>query len=92
MKTGFRIGRIQAKQEVKSVQDRVLSLLESSDLQAKDKAKFSRAVKNIQSFEQLQKQLPVIEERIDSLSQSAEARKLRESIKKELKATKPSRS
>jgi len=66
-----------------------LRFLESSNLEANDKAKFLRTVKNIQTAKQLQKQLPVIEERISSLEQAEFKRGLIGQISKELDNIKP---
>jgi len=78
-----------AKKEVKAVQEEIIKELEKSGIEAKDKAKFIRAIKNIQTSEQLSKILPEIEQRITSLKEAAESRGLRAKIAKQLKITKP---
>ncbi len=78
-----------AKKEVKLVQEEIIKGLERSDLEAKDKAKFIKTIKNVQTAEQLQKALPIIEQRIERLTQAAKKTRLETQIKRELKTTKP---
>lgn len=77
------------KQEVKKVQTSVIEVLEQSDLPAKDKAKFLRAVKNIQTPQQLQKALPSIESRIQRLEDASITRLATDEITKLIKKAKP---
>ncbi len=86
---GIREGQVIAKQDIKAVQTDVINIIEASDLEAADKAKFIRTIKNIQTAEQLQKALPEIETRIARLVESEAKRTAKASIKKELKTTKP---
>jgi hypothetical protein len=86
---GVREGRVQTKKEIKSTQSEVIDILEKSKLEAKDRDKFRRAIKNVQTKEQLQKALPEIQERITELETRADVRKLKTKIKEEIKATKP---
>ncbi len=78
-----------AKKEVKIVQEEIIKELEASELEAEDKAKFIKTIKNIQTAEQLQKALPEIDIRINRLVEAEGKRTTKESIKKELKTTKP---
>jgi len=82
---GIRAGKFVQKKEVKSIQTELINLLKASGLDAKDKAKFIKAIKNIQTADQLSKALPVIEERIERLEEAAEKRGL---VKKILKQPK----
>lgn len=85
---GVREGRIVTKQEIKATQTELLGIIDRSGLELKDKAKFSRAVKNIQTREQLERQLPEIQERIERLAEASEIRTLKGQIKKVLDKTK----
>lgn len=77
------------KAEIKAVQTEIIEQLEASELEAKDKAKFIRSIKNIQTQEQIIKVLPEIETRISRLEVAAKKRGFSVRIKKELKTTKP---
>lgn len=77
------------KAEIKAVQTEIIKQLEASDLEAKDKAKFIRAIKNIQTQEQIIKAFPEIEARVVRLEIAAKKRDFSVKIKKELKTTKP---
>ena len=79
----------QVKKEIKLAQEEIISRLEQSDLEAKDKAKFIRTIKNIQTAEQLVKALPIIQKRIVRLEEVAQKTEIGSQIKKELKYTKP---
>ena len=85
---GIREGRIESREEVKRAQTQVIEILEKSRLAPQDRAKFLRTVKNVQTFRQLERILPEIEERIAALEQRADVRNLKGLIKKELKNTK----
>ena len=86
---GLREGRINTKQEIKAVQTELLKILDESNLDLNDKAKFRKAIKNIQTREQLQKMLPEFNERVRTLEEASEVRKLKNQIKELLKNTKP---
>lgn len=85
----FKRKETKAKKEVKAVQEEIIKNLNESKLQAKDKAKFIKAIKNIQTAEQFEKQMPEIEQRIQTLESKAVARKSKAQIKKELKNIAP---
>lgn len=85
----FGQGKVKGRKEVKAVQEEVILALEQSSLPAEDKAKFIRAIKNIQTVEQFQKARPEIEARIDLLQTQREVRELKGRIKEALSATKP---
>jgi hypothetical protein len=85
----FKTEPAKTKAEIRAVQTDIIKQLEASDLVAKDKAKFIRAIKNIQTQEQAVKRLPEIQERIANLETKAQVRQIKSEIKKTLKATKP---
>jgi GNAT superfamily N-acetyltransferase len=71
---GVREGVTFTKQQVKQVQNQVVSLVRSAGLDLKDQAKFIQGVKNIQTPEQLDKALPDIRKRIDALLEATDMR------------------
>lgn len=73
------------REEIFDIQSNLIQFLKDSDLEAKDKAKFIAAIKNIQTNEEFEKELPEIERRIADLEQKAEKRSLIEGIKKQVK-------
>ena len=77
-----------AKKEVKAVQEEIIRGLEASELEAADKAKFIKTIKNIQTQEQLTKALPEIEARMVRLETAKSVRSLKGKITKALKKTK----
>ena len=68
---GVREGTVSAKQEVAAVQKQFEDLVVRSDLAAKDKAKFLKTFKTIQTEAQFQAALPKLEERIAILEDKA---------------------
>lgn len=60
----FKKGVSAAKKDVKAVQTELIKLLDASALAKEDKANFIKTIKNIQTFEQLEKNLSDIEARI----------------------------
>lgn len=87
--SGMRQGKILTKAEVKEAQSAAITAIDNTKIDPKDKAKFIKTVKNIQSMEQFQKQLPNIEKRIEGLYEAQKKREIRDRIDKELKYTKP---
>lgn len=85
---GVREGRIATKQEIKATQTEILNIIDKSELELKDKAKFRATIKNIQTQEQLLKHLPEIQERIERLAEASEVRTLKGQIKGVLAKTK----
>lgn len=85
----FKTVRARTKAEIKIIQTEIIKELETSKLEAKDKAKFIRAIKNVQTQQQLIKQLPIIQERVATLETKAQVRKIKSQIKRTVKATKP---
>lgn len=84
---GARMGRVATKEEIKDVQTKLLEMLDKSELDRSDKAKFGRAIKNIQTQEQLGKELPVIQERIEALTEASDIRAIKNRIEELLKKT-----
>lgn len=64
---GVREGRKYTQDEVKAVQTQLVSLLRNSDLTLQDKGKFLAQIKNIRTVTDLQKALPAVQNRIDTL-------------------------
>jgi len=87
----FKRKETKAKKEVKAVQEEIIKTLGESDLTANDKAKFIKSIKNIQTVEQFERQLPEIQERIQALESKAFARDVKSKIKKELKKIEPTK-
>lgn len=77
-----------ARNDTKAAQESIINILEGSPLSANDKSKFLRAVKNIQSTEQLNRALPRITKRVDALLEAQAVRDTRRAISKNLKKTK----
>jgi hypothetical protein len=77
------------KNQIQQVQADLIEILEESNLSPQDRDKFRRAIKNIQTPQQLEEALPEIEQRISSLETKAEKRGLKTDIVKLLKQTKP---
>ncbi len=86
---GLREGRITTKAEIKEVQTILLDALDKTELTANDKKKFSREIKNVQTKEQLTKEFPKFQERIERLLEAQETRTLKSQIARELKDIKP---
>lgn len=80
---GAREGKTFARKEIKSVQDSVIKLFKEAKLD------IPVSIKEIQTQEQLTKALPTIRETIARLEEAVGKREAQESIKKELKSTKP---
>lgn len=89
IRKGFRAGDKAAKTNVKEAQTILVTLIEKSGLAAKDKAKFLRTIKNIQTREQLEKRLPGIQSRVMRLLDVARGNALRAALKKTVRKTKP---
>lgn len=85
---GIRFGTITTKKQIKQLQTDLISIIEKSGIEAKDRAKFIRAIKNIQTSQQLDKILPEIEQKLTTLRETSTSKSLRSKINKELKFTK----
>ena len=87
-KSGKRIGEIAMRREIKANQSELIKIIESSNLDLKDKGKFLRTVKNVQTESQFDRVLPLVEARIDSLETKSTVRILKAKVIKILKSTK----
>lgn len=85
---GLREGKTLTRSEISKTQTEIIDILDKSRLDRNDKAKFIRAIKNVQTKEQLEKTLPIIQERIETLETKSDKRTLKANIKKELENTK----
>lgn len=79
---GIRQGKIKGKAEIKQVQTDLIDIIEESGLEADDRAKFLRLVKNTQTAKQIENILPEVSERISSLIVKQERSNLIDDIKK----------
>lgn len=78
---GIREGKIQAKEEIKQVQEEIIDMMQGLNLEAKDKAKFLALMKNVQTKAQLQKALPEITNRLTNIRDKSERMEAIEDIK-----------
>jgi small nuclear ribonucleoprotein (snRNP)-like protein len=85
---GIRKGTVLAKQDIKDVQNQVISVLKESELTTADKGKFITAVKNIQTQAQLEKALPVLRKRIGELQNRNELKRVDRRFKRLTKRAK----
>jgi hypothetical protein len=92
LKRGFSEGIKTAKKSIKEAQTAITNLIQKAPLEAKDKAKFLRTIKNIQTAEQFEKQVPVVQARVMLLMRTARKKKAREGLAKVLKLAKPQKS
>lgn len=88
---GLREGKALARTDAKAAQEQVISMLEKSGLEANDKAKFIRAIKNIQTPEQLAREMGVLQSRVARLLEQSRARDLKGKIVKALNRTAPTK-
>lgn len=88
MKKGISQAGKQTMENVKAVQQELVSILNDSELPSEDKGRFITAVKNIQTPEQLGKALPEIQQKIKQLADRAKRESLRERISNELDTSK----
>jgi hypothetical protein len=82
LRESFRDGVRAARKDVKAVQSIFIDILEKSGLDAKDRAKFIKKIKNTQTVDQLNKSIPDIEKRVSNLLDADTKRNLRDKIKK----------
>ena len=69
---GLKEGKIQTKEEIKNIQTEIIGMIEQSGLEADDRAKFMRLIKNIQTPTQFKNILPEIIDRLQTLREKAE--------------------
>lgn len=84
-KAGLRKGKKLQKTETKEVQAGLIDILEASGLPAEDKAKFISTIKNIQTVEQLDKNIDTILDRVERLRANRTRKELVESIRSKVK-------
>ncbi len=72
--SGMRKGGVLQKQETKSVQTALIDMIEESGLDANDRAKFIRTIKNTQTIEQLEARVGEIQEQVAGLVEAANRR------------------
>jgi hypothetical protein len=89
---GMKEGRRLQKAESKQLHTDLIRLIESSDMEAKDKAGFLRTIKNIQTSEQMEKNLPEITQRIERLAEASEKKEIKRRIRALVERSKPSRA
>lgn len=87
---GLRQGTYLGRYEALDVQNHLIDMIERSGLDANDRAKFIRTIKNTQTIEQLQNKLPEVVERVEQLADKARRRKIIDKIKSSLSAVKES--
>uniref|UniRef100_A0A6M3K8T1 Putative acetyltransferase n=1 Tax=viral metagenome TaxID=1070528 RepID=A0A6M3K8T1_9ZZZZ len=78
---GIREGTIKTKKAIKELQTELIETIEETGLEAKDKAKFLRTIKNVQTVKQFEKALPEISERLSKLKETAERKGLTSELK-----------
>lgn len=88
IRQGVREGRYATLEATKKVQEKLIKTVKAA-VKGKDQAKFLTTIKNINTQEKLEKNLPDIKTRLDKLSDAAERDASLNQIKKELKETKP---
>jgi hypothetical protein len=67
--------KIATREEIFDTQSNIIKLIDEADLELKDKAKFIKTIKNIQTQEQLKSELPDIERRINRLLENKDIKK-----------------
>lgn len=85
---GMREGVRLTKGNIKEIQNQVTGLIRKSGLDPKNKAKFLSTVKNIQTPDQLTKQLPELRRRISELAEQEFTKTAQQRINRLLKRTK----
>ncbi len=86
---GIRKGKILGRMEVKEVQGQLIDVIKDSDLDANDREKFVKTIRQVQTHEQLRDKFSEIQDRIIALENKAVLRQTKASIKKILKSTEP---
>lgn len=88
VRAAFKKGVSKAKGDKKESQAIAVDLVKASPISKENRAKFLTQIKNIDSFEQLEKQLPIIENKISNLMAKEWQQKLRAALKSVVKKTK----
>jgi len=85
---GYREGAVVTRESIKDIQGALIDVVNISKLDANDKAKFIKTIKNTNTELKLQKELPNFIERIENLESADKIRTIKAEINKELKTTK----
>jgi len=83
IESGIKRDKLKTKKEITTLQTELINLVEESGLVPKDKAKFLRTIRSIQSREQLQKAIPKIEKIREQTQRSELVSDLRKTFKKQ---------
>ena len=86
IKRGIREGRVQTLKEVKAVQNELIDMMKILD--PKDRAKFIKTLKNVQTQQQLEKVIGDIGVRMARVYEQTKKANIKEQIKKQLDKTK----
>ena len=90
---GVRKGKVAMKKEIREVHDLLNKIIDESGLTAKQKDRFRRTIKNIQTREQLAKKRPAIEKRLANIEERMRktdaVKSLRKTVKKMPKKLRP---
>jgi len=84
MASGARVGAKFAREDVMRVQEDIIALLEGSEIEGKDRAKFIRTIKNIQTQAQLESALPEILDRVDRIQAAQQVKEARQQKRRAL--------
>jgi len=84
VQTAFKEGVRAAKRDVKTAQETLIKIIDDSNIRAEDKAKFIKTIKNVQTFAQLEKAAPKVQERVIDLLNAESLRKIKGTLNKEL--------
>jgi hypothetical protein len=88
--SGLREGTYLGRYEALDVQNKLIDMIEQSGLDAADRAKFIRTIKNTQTIEQLQNKMPEVVERVEQLVDKAKRREIVDKIKSALSTARES--
>jgi hypothetical protein len=88
--SGLREGTYLGRYEALDVQNKLIDMIEQSGLDANDRAKFIRTIKNTQTIEQLQNKMPEVIERVEQLVDKAKRRAIVDKIKSALSTARDS--
>jgi hypothetical protein len=88
VRTGFRQGLTTARKDQRAAQGILTKLINQSPLTAKDKGKFLVQVRNNDTLEKLEKNLPALQSRVTNLIEKQRKRELTSALRKVLKKAK----
>ena len=84
---GARQAKSFTTKQIFNIQAELTDIITESDIEAKDKAKFLKTIKNINTPEKLNKYLPTIEQRIENLGETSKSKIILKQLTKEINAT-----